>query len=342
MKPDRREFLGTLLGGAGWAVLAGCAGQQSCQQIIANRPVRRNVATLGAGHPILTAYASAITQMKALPVSDPRNWNNQAKIHNDHCPHGNWLFLPWHRCYLLYFERICRKLSGMKDFALPYWNWTTSPSIPTPFWSGALLDTMKTTQGDAQRQLGIEVAKATTSMDSNLIKTLDAKMKNGDGFEEAYALEKGLRETGKGELADKVVDLSREPRRYWWHESLAADGGTGVDGAELRRELANDFHASPVPRLLPTTAWVRVPDGLWEDPDAFESFAMATTGRAPTTARTPRPAPSRRPVRPAPVRPTAPMRPTRAMTATCHPSARTARRRARRPRAALVARWIRA
>jgi tyrosinase len=141
MKPDRREFLGTLLGGAGWAVLAGCAGQQSCQQIIANRPVRRNVATLGAGHPILTAYASAITQMKALPPSDPRNWTNQAKIHNDHCPHGNWLFLPWHRAYLLYFERICRKLSGMKDFALPYWNWTTSPSIPAPFWSGALLDT---------------------------------------------------------------------------------------------------------------------------------------------------------------------------------------------------------
>jgi hypothetical protein len=70
----------------------------------------------------------------------------------------------------------------------------------------------------------------------------------------------------------KVVDLSREPRRYWWHETLAADGGTGVDGAELRRELANDFHAEPVPSLLPTTAWVQVPDGLWEDVDAFESF----------------------------------------------------------------------
>ncbi|HMG20176.1 MAG TPA: tyrosinase family protein, partial [Kofleriaceae bacterium] len=142
MKPDRREFLGTLLGGAGWAMLGGCAStMQTCQQQIANRPVRRNITTLGASHPILTAYASAITQMKALPMSDPRNWTRQAQIHNDHCPHNNWLFLPWHRAYLLYFERICRKLSGMADFALPYWNWSLSPSVPAAFWTGALLDT---------------------------------------------------------------------------------------------------------------------------------------------------------------------------------------------------------
>ncbi|HMG53051.1 MAG TPA: hypothetical protein VK601_06210 [Kofleriaceae bacterium] len=38
MKPDRREFLGTLLGGAGWAMLGGCAStMQTCQQQIANR-----------------------------------------------------------------------------------------------------------------------------------------------------------------------------------------------------------------------------------------------------------------------------------------------------------------
>lgn len=141
MKPDRREFLGTLLGGAGWAMLGGCATLKSCQETIANRPVRRDVTTLASNHPILEAYRSAITQMKALPPSDPRNWTNQARIHFDHCPHGNWLFLPWHRAYLLYFERICRKLSGMADFALPYWNWSLAPSIPAPFWSGALLDT---------------------------------------------------------------------------------------------------------------------------------------------------------------------------------------------------------
>jgi hypothetical protein len=70
----------------------------------------------------------------------------------------------------------------------------------------------------------------------------------------------------------KVVDLSREPRRYWWHESLATPDDPAVEGAELRPELASHFHVSPIPKLLPTTAWVQVPDGLWEDPDAFESF----------------------------------------------------------------------
>jgi tyrosinase len=43
------------------------------------------------------------------------------------------LFLPWHRAYLIQFERICRKLSGMQDFALPYWDWSTSPKIPAAY-----------------------------------------------------------------------------------------------------------------------------------------------------------------------------------------------------------------
>jgi tyrosinase len=138
MTQRRRDFLGTMIGGASWALLSACAtNQEACRQQIANRPMRRNIATLSANHPIIAAYKSAVTQMKALPSSDRRNWTRQAEIHRDFCPHRNWLFLPWHRAYLLYFERICRKLSGMADFALPYWNWSTSPSIPAPFWGGS-------------------------------------------------------------------------------------------------------------------------------------------------------------------------------------------------------------
>jgi polyphenol oxidase len=43
--------------------------------------------------------------------------------------HHNWLFLPWHRAYLYFHERILAMLlekhRGVRDFALPYWDWDT-------------------------------------------------------------------------------------------------------------------------------------------------------------------------------------------------------------------------
>ncbi|MEV4748466.1 family 3 encapsulin nanocompartment shell protein [Streptosporangium amethystogenes subsp. fukuiense] len=70
----------------------------------------------------------------------------------------------------------------------------------------------------------------------------------------------------------KVVDLSRDPRRFYWHESPPLPGDPQVTEADLRREAANRFHRSPIPELYPTTAWVQVPPDLWEDPETFESF----------------------------------------------------------------------
>src|SRR4051812_21049476 len=139
MKRDR-ESVGALSASANLATPGQGTAAQSARQGPAARPVRRSVTGMDASSPTLMAYQSAIAQMKALPSSDPRNWTNQARIHFDYCPHGNWLFLPWHRAYLLYFERICRQLSGMADFALPYWNWSIEPRVPAPFWSGELLD----------------------------------------------------------------------------------------------------------------------------------------------------------------------------------------------------------
>ncbi len=34
-------------------------------------------------------------------------------------------FLPWHRMYVYFFERIVRKVSGDATFVLPYWNYST-------------------------------------------------------------------------------------------------------------------------------------------------------------------------------------------------------------------------
>jgi hypothetical protein len=70
----------------------------------------------------------------------------------------------------------------------------------------------------------------------------------------------------------KIVDLSKDPRKYYWHESPPSPEDPAVDGAELRREAASRFHKSPIPELYATTAWVQVPPELWEDPETFESF----------------------------------------------------------------------
>ncbi|MGH3342492.1 MAG: family 3 encapsulin nanocompartment shell protein [Carbonactinosporaceae bacterium] len=70
----------------------------------------------------------------------------------------------------------------------------------------------------------------------------------------------------------KVVDLSKDPRKYYWHESPPRPGDPKVNRADPRRDLASRFHKSPIPQLYPTTAWVQVPPALWEDTETFESF----------------------------------------------------------------------
>ena len=131
---SRRDFLkgATALGITSMAIATGAC--ESCYNKIKERPTRRNIANLAANDPIIQTYKDAVNAMKNLPAGDGRNWTKQAEIHLNKCVHGNWWFLPWHRAYLFYFEAICRKLTGNNDFALPYWNWTTSTSIPAPFW----------------------------------------------------------------------------------------------------------------------------------------------------------------------------------------------------------------
>ncbi len=45
------------------------------------------------------------------------------------CQHGNLNFLPWHRLYLHYFERVLRKQSGVASFAFPYWDYFNEKGV---------------------------------------------------------------------------------------------------------------------------------------------------------------------------------------------------------------------
>lgn len=107
---------------------------------LATTPLVRQSIT-GADPTTLDSFKRAIRAMLALPPSDPRNWYRQAIIHVLDCPHANWWFLPWHRGYLLHFEEICRELSGNPQFALPFWDWTSTPRVPDALFDDVLSPT---------------------------------------------------------------------------------------------------------------------------------------------------------------------------------------------------------
>ena len=122
--------------------------------------VRRNIWELEASqswHPITLSYAFAVRELQSRPPDDATSWAYQAAIHGtaasppargwNQCQHGGWYFLPWHRLYLYFFERILRAVvlsrGGPEDWALPYWNYDgggNSNTLPPPFRQETLPD----------------------------------------------------------------------------------------------------------------------------------------------------------------------------------------------------------
>jgi tyrosinase len=107
-------------------------------------------------NPTLLWYARAVAELQQLPPNDRRSWWYLAAIHGidlefwrllgvdlngrpmpapaeqqqmwRQCQHSTWYFLPWHRGYLLAFERIIaatiERIGGPPGWALPYWNYS--------------------------------------------------------------------------------------------------------------------------------------------------------------------------------------------------------------------------
>ena len=125
----------------------------------------RKSAFSAEGKKDVLAYQRAMTIMKMKSKNDcldPTGWYYQGAIHSlpdftkmvdtlcpvyshqtikplgwNTCPHmkpatQQLNFLTWHRLYLLHLERIVRKLSGKKDFALPYWNYNDKRTRTLP------------------------------------------------------------------------------------------------------------------------------------------------------------------------------------------------------------------
>jgi tyrosinase len=111
--------------------------------------VRHNIWTLDQidhWHPTIYAYARGVGVLmnrSSVNPLDPIGWQYQSDVHGtavnpdrfrNQCQHFTWFFLPWHRMYLEWFERIIRSaIAGLADiddetkrtWALPYWNYSS-------------------------------------------------------------------------------------------------------------------------------------------------------------------------------------------------------------------------
>lgn len=150
----------TLLTLLALAVFTGCKKEKATEGTEATtetethgRYVRKNAQSPDAAKD-LAAFEKAIAIMKTKSCDDPTSWYFQGAIHWipdtitgknklcadyqnytqlkpgwDNCTHTEEgteeiHFLAWHRMYVYHLEKIIRKTSGYKDFALPYWGYT--------------------------------------------------------------------------------------------------------------------------------------------------------------------------------------------------------------------------
>lgn len=123
--------------------------------------MRRNIATMALDDPDLVAWRTFVADMRARDQTAAVSWSGFASVHGDlttmnHCQHGNWYFLPWHRAFLMMYEKAVIEHSGKADFALPYWDWTRQRGYPVAFtertWQGRPNPLFSPAAGDDPRQ----------------------------------------------------------------------------------------------------------------------------------------------------------------------------------------------
>ncbi|KAH9307697.1 hypothetical protein KI387_035608 [Taxus chinensis] len=109
-------------------------------------PMRTRVSAHRVDNEYIDKYHLAVQLMKSLPDDDPRNFFQQASIHCAYCNgaylmentdkqfnvHSGWFFLPWHRWFLYFHERILADLLKDDTFALPFWNWDYEQGMTIP------------------------------------------------------------------------------------------------------------------------------------------------------------------------------------------------------------------
>ncbi len=142
----RRQFLGSCAAGAATvsAILSAALGSAAQTVTIERKDVRDLTADE------IKLYKEAFNRLwnreerpARLPSKadmeklDRTSMVYQALLHTHYCPHGNWFFLPWHRAYLFYLERLLQAavadLKPATPVTIPYWDWTDDRTVPSIF-----------------------------------------------------------------------------------------------------------------------------------------------------------------------------------------------------------------
>ncbi|GMJ14355.1 hypothetical protein HRI_005104700 [Hibiscus trionum] len=132
-----------------------CCPPESTKIIDFELPEVRKIRHRPAAHLVdcdyLIKFELAMERMRALPKDDPRSFFQQARVHCAYCNeayfqkepprdepdqklkvHFSWLFFPFHRMYLYFYEKILGELIGEPDFAMPFWNWDSPCGMTMP------------------------------------------------------------------------------------------------------------------------------------------------------------------------------------------------------------------
>lgn len=236
-------------------------------------------------------YNLAIQRMKELPDTDPRSFMNQANIHCAYCNtaykqgggddtvplqiHNSWLFFPFHRWYLYFYERILGSLINDPTFALPFWNWDNPKGMTIPpmfnVQNSAIYDPFREpTHLTSIVDLGVTGSTDPLQLVSNNLTVMYSEMVRGNN--DVYDF------MGKPYRLGTPVDPGAGSSERGSHTSIHIFVG---DSRQPRKENMGNFysagrdplfycHHSNVDRMwtlwqkLPSTA---VPDKSIDDPD---------------------------------------------------------------------------
>ena len=196
--------------------------------------LRCDIATEG-GLRNLEVYANAIRAMQAMGPDNPLSWMWQWYTHfvdgtttktaeitrifgeavtpqrtlaeevwntcQSHSGQNSSFFLPWHRFYTYSLERIVRQVSGVADFTMPYWDYTSSDParrgvVPEqfrlpddPLW-GVLYRPNRTTLANTGQPIHLNQPGDAMSVDDAMAKTSYNTVGSVQGF--CRAIDSGI------------------------------------------------------------------------------------------------------------------------------------------------------